>query len=72
MKPFQIICPITFLPLETGIGGSYENLEKNWDEYITVLCPHCGEKHGFQVRDAFSAMAANRDAVTGSTTAAAK
>ncbi len=65
MKPLAIRCPITSMMIDTGVGGSYEDLEQNWDRYITVQCPHCGNAHGFIAREVFSA-----EAVSGETLSA--
>jgi len=57
MKPLTIRCPVTAAVIDTGIGGSYEDLEQNWDKYIIVQCPHCGNAHGFIAREVFAAEA---------------
>ena len=38
----KIICPNTKVPIKTGVGASYADLQCDWDKYVRIECPHCG------------------------------
>lgn len=54
MADVMIKCPVTGVPVATGIGMDFESL-KNVDMRDNTLgdCPSCGQDHVWQKKDAF-------------------
>jgi hypothetical protein len=46
-------CPRTNLPIVTNMPTAFKAVQENWLKVISQQCPHCGEHHAFQFREAF-------------------
>ncbi len=52
MGDVMIRCPKTNRPINTGISMDRESFESSRFKNRTVACPHCGESHRWDKKDA--------------------
>jgi predicted RNA-binding Zn-ribbon protein involved in translation (DUF1610 family) len=52
MERLHFICPNTGQQIDVGIDSEIGTLLRIRDEEVIARCPACGERHGWQVRDA--------------------
>jgi len=58
MEHLIFVCPTTGREIDSGVESDISTLLRIRDEPMRVLCPVCGERHEWPVRDAFLARAA--------------
>jgi RNase P subunit RPR2 len=58
MESLKFVCPITYRPIDTGIGIDAQTLRKIEAETLEIKCPCCGGIHRFPIKEGFFADAA--------------
>jgi endogenous inhibitor of DNA gyrase (YacG/DUF329 family) len=58
MEHLIFVCPTTGREVDSGVESEISTLLRIRDETVCALCPACGERHEWRVRDAFLAKAA--------------
>jgi hypothetical protein len=51
--PLMFVCPSTRLRTSAGIATDVATLRRFWTRWLNVSCPHCGNVHRIDVREAF-------------------
>jgi hypothetical protein len=51
MHQIVFTCPVTGNDVPSGIETDKSSLEQLAPEEITLLCPHCGRPHTWQIRE---------------------
>ena len=52
MERLYFACPVTGLAVDVGIDSELSTLLRIRDQEVRAHCPHCGERHYWDVRDA--------------------
>jgi transcription elongation factor Elf1 len=52
MERLNFVCPTSGRDIDVGIGSELETLLRIRGERVRALCPVCGERHEWQVREA--------------------
>jgi predicted RNA-binding Zn-ribbon protein involved in translation (DUF1610 family) len=58
MEHLIFICPTTGREVDSGVESEISTLLRIRDEAVRVLCPACGKRHEWRVRDAILSRAA--------------
>jgi transcription elongation factor Elf1 len=58
MERLVFTCPRTGKEIDVGIQSELQTLLRIRSDKVSARCPHCGQRHEWQVRDAQLAKAA--------------
>jgi hypothetical protein len=58
MEHLIFLCPTTGHAIDSGVESEISTLLRIREQTVRALCPACGERHEWPVRDAFLARAA--------------
>ncbi len=58
MEHLIFVCPATGRAIDSGVESEISTLLRIREQTVRALCPACGERHEWPVRDAFLARAA--------------
>lgn len=53
MEHLIFVCPTTEREIDSGVESEIGTLLRIRQQKVRVLCPACGERHDWPVRDAF-------------------